>query len=103
MDVVLEAFDTFFLDRAWATAFPASLALDRAVDGALARNGSLPFPFGYADNGYEFTPASKFLSFGVSPWANLSRFTRHHWLRQLVSLYFITRCAARPRKRRRAC
>ncbi|KAK5001238.1 c-5 sterol desaturase [Elasticomyces elasticus] len=93
MDVVLELFDTFLLDRLYASAFPItpSAAVYHAFDLAQSPNRTWS---GLQEAGvgsmYKYQPASSYLSFQPSAWAHMSQWPRDNAWRQLLSLYMIT-------------
>ncbi|KAL9090436.1 MAG: hypothetical protein Q9159_001965 [Coniocarpon cinnabarinum] len=86
MDVVLEVFDAFLFDRAYATLLPAQLS---HRDLRIAPNGT----FTSAQNqptAYVYQPASQYLAIEPSKYAYQSAWPRDHLYRQMLSLYIIT-------------
>ena len=88
MDVVLEVFDTFLLDRLYATIWPAfELSLANEIVGdrhhtpTFSSVREVPTPI---------HPASQFLSLEPSPYAYLSKMPRDNIYRQGLSLFIIT-------------
>lgn len=89
MDIVLEVFDTFIADRAFAAAFPASLPSSSLLqDGSDAFNGTAS-AFGGSD-GYVYKPASSYFSLEPSKWAYMTSIQRDNIYRQAFNLYLIT-------------
>ncbi|KAF2404219.1 C-5 sterol desaturase [Trichodelitschia bisporula] len=78
MDIVLEVFDTFVFDYAYASLVPA------------APNWSGPGNATAVNNGWTFKPASEFISFAPSSAAYASAWARDSIIRQSISLYLIT-------------
>jgi len=76
MDIVLEVFDTFVGDRAYARTFPASIQ-----NGLSVSNSS--------QISYYHAPSTKYLSLEPSDFAYQSRFSRDNIYRQALSLFFI--------------
>jgi hypothetical protein len=93
MDVVLEIFDTFLFDRAYALAFPVSASTVAYNAAKAAMNASAPSipenPTAYY-NEYHFQPASKYFTLEPSSWAYRTSWPRDDLWRQFLSLYLIT-------------
>jgi len=94
MDVILELFDTFALDRIYAALLPLtpSMLAFSTVDG-LAAAPNATWSSLKADAtpaAYHFQPASQFVSFEPTNYAYMSRWNRDNMLRQATSLFFIT-------------
>lgn len=89
MDVVLEVFDTFALDRFWAIVHPAvSLVFyDSVQDGYANATFSKA---GEVHNAYQYSPATQLFSLEPSVWAYRSAWPRDNIYRQIISLYLIT-------------
>ena len=87
MDVVLEVFDTFLLDRIYAAAYPAATHsqsnLKIAPNGTFTSASQQPTP-------YMYQPASQFLYLEPSTYAYQSAWPRDNVYRQALSLYSIT-------------
>lgn len=94
MDVVLEIFDTFTLDRLYATLLPLTpsmlafstidpLATSPNATWSSMREAATPAA-------YTFQPASQYLSFEPSSYAYMSRWPRDNIFRQFISLFLIT-------------
>ena len=104
MDVVLELFDTFLLDRVYANVLPrnpAASAFDpvSTIAASLSSGGffngswdtatkasSGPF----ARSQWQYEPASQYFSVQPGEYAYLSRWDRDYMYRQALSLYVIT-------------
>lgn len=93
MDVILEVFDTFALDRLYASLLPLTpsmLALSNVGDfTASAVNASWP-SIAQAATPYKFEPASQYFSVEPSSYAYMSRWPRDNICRQFISLFLIT-------------
>lgn len=85
MDIVLEAFDTFFFDRLYATVLPSSGA-NSVLNSYNGNSSFLSEPMA----GYHYKPASSYLSFEPSEWAYRSQWQRDNVWRQTTSLFLIT-------------
>ncbi|EXJ62716.1 hypothetical protein A1O7_03154 [Cladophialophora yegresii CBS 114405] len=93
MDIILEVVDTLFLDRVYATLFPASTsqyALQKIHDVATStfssiREGATPAP----QYKYIYEPASRLFSLDPTEWAYKSSLPRDNIYRQGVSLFAI--------------
>ena len=87
MDVILDIFDTFFLDRLYATLLPATsinVPLNVAKDAATTTFSSMreaPTPYHFA---------SQYVQLEPSPYAYMSAWRRDDTYRQALSLYLIT-------------
>lgn len=104
MDVVLEFFDTYFFDRAYATLAPVNNAYSVFEPISTLAAGLKQYGFDNqswiqggqsvlseaAQNGWTWTPASNFISFPPSEFAYQSRLDRDNIWRQAISLYFLT-------------
>lgn len=104
MDVVLEIFDTFALDRIYANVLPIHPSvssfdpvstLTASLKGYDAFNttgfGSLEGAQGeFARSGWQYEPATQYLPIQPSEYAYMSRWDRDNIWRQAVSLYCIT-------------
>ena len=104
MDIVLELFDTVFLDRLYATILPVSTAssssyfqtLKHATATAIAnatfssRREVPTTRMGVAEWIYQYQPATQYLQLEPSEWAYMSAWPRDSIFRQAVSLFFIT-------------
>lgn len=89
MDIVLEVFDTFIADRAFAAAFPASLPSSSLLqDGSHAANGTAS-TFGGSE-GFVYRPATTYFSLEPSKWAYMTSIQRDNVYRQALNLYLIT-------------
>ncbi|KAF2114950.1 hypothetical protein BDV96DRAFT_646813 [Lophiotrema nucula] len=87
MDIVLELFDTFLFDPIYATLLPAHSPTPKAN----ATYSSLrEQPTGFQPVGWQYAPASDYISFKPSHYAYESRLPRDDWLRQFITLYLIT-------------
>lgn len=95
MDIILEVFDTFALDRAYATLLPLapSVLAFNAVDQFTSPNATWSSmkeagtPAAYQ---YHYQPASEYLSFEPSTYAYMSKWPRDNIFRQYISLFLIT-------------
>ena len=89
MDIVLEIFDTFLLDRFYATLYPAtaSVAVKQAIEGAAAPTSTFS---SMRELPTAFQPTTQFFSLDPSPYAYLSAWPRDNIYRQGLSLYLIT-------------
>lgn len=82
MDIVLEVFDTYFADRAFATLAPAT-------------KNNIPFQDNWANqtlaqsSPWIYTPASQFLPFEPSEYATQSAWSRDNTVRQGISFFII--------------
>ena len=93
MDIVLEVFDTFLLDRLYATVYPSTTPIiaDRLLKDAATATSTfssmreLPTPL---------QRTTQFFTLDPSPYAYLSAWPRDNIYRQALSLYFITWLAA---------
>jgi len=94
MDVVLELFDTFVLDRMYAAVLPltpAMLAFSTVNDLSTSPNATWSSMRESATpTAYQFQPASQYMSFEPSSYAYMSRMNRDNMLRQGISLFLIT-------------
>lgn len=103
MDVVLEIFDTFLLDRLYANVLPIHPSvssfdpvstLSASLKGHDAFNttgyGSAESAGEFARSGWTYTPATQYLPIEPSEYAYMSRWDRDNIWRQTVSLYCIT-------------
>ena len=90
MDIVLEVFDTFLADRAFAAALPStSPQLSSFLQtGSDSFNGTASGLGGA--QGYVYKPATQYFSLEPSKWAYMSSLPRDNIYRQAISLYFIT-------------
>ena len=87
MDFVLETFDTFLLDRLYATLLPASPKQQvprQYPNGTYSSLRQMP------TGGYVYEPASQYLNFEPSDFAYMSQWSRNNIFRQALSLYLIT-------------
>ncbi|KAK2739022.1 c-5 sterol desaturase [Myotisia sp. PD_48] len=88
MDIVLEVFDSFLFDYAYAFGLPASQP--NKVSSQLA-NGFNATISGFANlNGFSYSPASRYLRIEPSKYAYLSSLPRDNTMRQAFSLFIIT-------------
>lgn len=101
MDIILEIFDTFALDRAYATLLPLappSLAFN-AVDQFASPNATWS---SMKESGraavYQYQPASEYFSLEPSTYAYMSQWPRDNMFRQYISLFLITWCVASNQK-----
>ncbi|ETI23437.1 hypothetical protein G647_05239 [Cladophialophora carrionii CBS 160.54] len=93
MDIILEVVDTLFLDRVYATLFPANssqYSLQKLHDVATStfssiREGATPAP----QYKYIYEPASRLFSLDPTEWAYKSSLSRDNIYRQGVSLFAI--------------
>lgn len=93
MDVVLEVFDTFALDKLYANVLPLTPAQRAwsAVDSLITPpNATWSSMREAATPPYDFKPASQFLSFEPSSYAYMSQLPRDNVIRQAISLFAIT-------------
>ncbi|QIW98434.1 hypothetical protein AMS68_003952 [Peltaster fructicola] len=104
MDVVLEFFDTYVFDRAFATFAPIGHAYSvfepiSTLAAGLKQYGAENESWAHAgqtiagdvaQNGWTWTPASQFVSFPPSQYAYQSSMDRDNIWRQAISLYFLT-------------
>ncbi|KAF1813147.1 C-5 sterol desaturase [Eremomyces bilateralis CBS 781.70] len=91
MDIVLEFFDRYVLDRVYAACLPAppEVLAHHSLSG-VGYNASLGADGASSPYNYQFTPASKYISFEPTPWAYMSRWPRDNVWRQALSLFMIT-------------
>ena len=93
MDIVLEAFDRYLFDYVYATLLPTPPPGIHALKD-VARNGSFAEQSGtqsvYSYNGYQYRPASQYISWEPTQLAYMSRWSRDSVWRQALSLYLIT-------------
>lgn len=92
MDVILEVFDTFALDRLYATVLPLSssmLAYSAVGDFTASSNASWS-SMATGATPYKFEPASQYFSVEPSSYAYMSRWPRDSIYRQATSLFLIT-------------
>jgi Delta7-sterol 5-desaturase len=84
MDVVLEIFDTFLLDRVYASLYPATSSKLSDLAYNYGANSSTPqiLP--------PIKPATKYIQLQPSQYAYMSEWSRDNVLRQGISLYLIT-------------
>lgn len=94
MDIILEFFDTYLLDRAYAAAVPASSTsfISQYVKGVATSTFSSMREMGTQTptQKYVYKPASQYINFTPSSWAYASALPRDNVYRQLLSLYMIT-------------
>lgn len=93
MDIILEGFDKYLFDYAYANLLPIPTYTPPALrsgptDATFAVSGE-PVAT-HIHNGYSYQPASQYISFQPTDWAYVSRWPRDHLLRQTISLYLIT-------------
>lgn len=89
MDIVLEIFDTFIADRAFAAAFPST----RPSSSLLQKGGDAINATASAFGGsqeYVYKPATAYFSIEPSKYAYMSSLPRDNLYRQAISLYLIT-------------
>ena len=90
MDVVLEAFDTYLFDYAYAYLFPAPTSYNSLDKNATTTISSLREEPTAFFNNYEFHRATQYFQFAPGPQAFLTSMPRDNQLRQFVNLYLIT-------------
>lgn len=104
MDVILEAFDTYIFDRAYATLLPLNNAYSVFEPISTIAAGLKNYGFenqsstqagetllnGITSNGWQWKPASTWISFEPSQYAYQSTWDRDNIYRQIVSLYLLT-------------
>jgi Delta7-sterol 5-desaturase len=94
MDIVLEVFDTYALDRIYAAVLPASSTsfIAQYVKGVATSTFSSMREMGTQTptQKYIYQPASKYLNFTPSSWAYASALPRDNIYRQFISLFLIT-------------
>lgn len=104
MDVILEAFDTYVFDRIYANVLPIHSAYSVFEPISTIAAGLKQYGFeneswahtttqtssGSTSNGWQWTPASSWVSFEPSQYAYQSRWDRDNIYRQIVSLYALT-------------
>ncbi|KAI9796820.1 MAG: c-5 sterol desaturase [Piccolia ochrophora] len=97
MDIVLEVFDTVFLDRLYATLLPTSLwsvlqdsAAQVSTGGTASAIATFSSAREQATTAYEYRAASQYLQLQPSKWAYQSAWPRDNVYRQALSLYLIT-------------
>ena len=88
MDVVLDIFDTFLLDRLYASLLPATsydvsrnIAKDAAATTTFSSMREAPTPYNFA---------SQYIQLEPSVYAYMSAWRRDDIYRQMLSLYLIT-------------
>jgi len=94
MDVVLQAFDTFALDRLYANVLPLTPVQQAwsAVDSFVQQEPNATWS-SIKESGasaYPITPASQYFSFEPSAYAYMSRWPRDNIYRQALSLFMMT-------------
>ncbi|KAF2637791.1 hypothetical protein P280DRAFT_482700 [Massarina eburnea CBS 473.64] len=90
MDIVLEAVDSYGMDAVFAFLFPTTKTSGFAPNSTYSSIAEAPTATPYINNGWEYTPASQYLSFPPGPQAYMSEIARDDWRRQLTSLFLIT-------------
>ena len=102
MDVVLEVFDTFLFDRAYANALPIhpsilsfdpistiAASLKGYQDVNASWSGSIPTSDS-SRSGWQYNAATQYFGLEPSEYAYMSRWDRDNIYRQTLSLYLIT-------------
>lgn len=96
MDLVLEAFDTFLFDPIYAALLPAKTP-SLAPNATFSSVKEVPTNRLYAtQTGWEYKPASQYLTFTPRQSAYMSQWPRDDWRRQLSTLFLITWYASHP-------
>jgi Delta7-sterol 5-desaturase len=90
MDIVLEGFDTYLFDYAYAQLFPANPSYDALKSNASATFSSMREEPTALYNNYEFKRSTEYFQFPPGPNAYLTSWPRDDPIRQLVNLYLIT-------------
>lgn len=99
MDIVLEIFDTFLFDRIYANVLPIHPSVSafdpistiaaslKGYNNADATRSVIGGEF--ARSGWEFQPASQYLSVQPSEYAYMSRWDRDNIFRQSMSFFIL--------------
>jgi Delta7-sterol 5-desaturase len=93
MDIVLEIVDTFFLDRFYASfwpALPGPGVINSIQNMPNGTSWSFRDPSTASLNNFHYKSASQYISVAPSKWAYLTSWPRDDSYRQLLSLYLIT-------------